>query len=137
MNNRRGFTLMELIAAGVLLGVLLLVCAQVWGVTAAQHRGIQNRQTALRAAANLMERLTTRSWDQLTTAGSADLQLSPATLDMLPDARLEVRIDEPAEGESGKRIAVSVRWPDRDGRPEQSVRLVAWKHRASSGEAKP
>ena len=137
MKHRRGFTLLELFVAGALLGVLLTICLQLWGATAAQQRAVRQRQTALREAANLLERLATRPWTKLTAAELSGWTLSPAAEASLPDARLEIQIAEPAEPVAAKRITVLIHWPDRDGRPPHAVRLVAWRHRPAGEEAKP
>jgi len=66
MLRRRGFSLMEITAAGILLVAMLAVCLQLFRATALQRRGLQARRIATQEAANVMERLCARSWEQLT-----------------------------------------------------------------------
>lgn len=129
MRRRRGFTLLEMFVAGALLVTLLMVCVQMLQATASQHRETRRHQAAVQAAANVMERLMARSYDGLTSEAVADTPLSAEVLQVLPDAKLEILVVPQTEPVDAKRVTVLVRWPDRAGRPEQTVRLAAWKHR--------
>ena len=74
--RRCGFTLLEVLISGTLLGAVLIVSAQmVWGI-ARQREAILDRQTALAEAGNVMERLFARSWEELTEEAVKDVQLS-------------------------------------------------------------
>lgn len=130
MVNRRGVTLLELAVAGILLGTLLTVCLQMVGATAARRRAVEDRQTAMLEAGNVMERLAARPWDELTPEAVAEIELSSEARESLLEGRLEVDVtrggpDEP----DAKRVAVLVRWNDRSGKPQRPVRLVAWRYR--------
>lgn len=129
MINRRGFTLLEVTVASIIMAMMLTVCLQFFRATAAGRRAQEHRQTAIREAANLMERLTVRRWDELTPATVGRVRLSQEAREALPNGQLEIDLTESPEGPDAKRIAVLIRWEDRAGRPKLPVRLVAWKYR--------
>jgi type II secretory pathway component PulJ len=119
--------MLELLIAGVLLGVLMTVCVQMLSAAAAQRRAADDRQTAIREAANLMERLSTVSFDKLTPEGVAKLQLSDEARRALPGGELEIQLSSPPSEPGAKRIVLLLRWQDRSGRPVRPVRLTAWR----------
>ena len=127
--TRRGMTMLELLFAGVLLGVLMTVCLQMLSAAAAQRRATDDRQTAIREAANLMERLSTVSFDKLTPEGLGDLKLSDEARRALPGGELQVQLSSPPEQPGAKRIVVLLRWQDHTGQFVRPVRLVAWRYR--------
>ena len=134
MTTRRGVSLLELMVATMLLAAIMTVCLQMLTVTAAQHRALEDRQTAIREAANLMERLSAKAWDDLTAESVRDVQLSEQARRSLPDANLEIKLTSPpitsSDGEPDtKRIAVAVHWQQRAGEPRRHVQLVAWRYR--------
>jgi prepilin-type N-terminal cleavage/methylation domain-containing protein len=133
---RRGYSIIELLVATALLATLLTVCVQLSGTATAEQRAVGQRQAAMNEAANVLERLSIRPWDELTDKNLSELPLSAAARQSVPEARLEVRVVQPAGQPGVKRISVLVRWPDRDGRPERTVRLTAWRYRAAQ-EVRP
>jgi type II secretory pathway pseudopilin PulG len=129
--SRRGTTLVELVASGVLLGALLTVCLSLVQASVSQRRATQERLVALQEAQNVLEDLYGRGWDELGPNAARGLELSEQAKRVLPDGRVEAQIDGPQEGQkdlAAKRITVSVRWQPGPVRPELSVRLVAWKY---------
>ena len=133
MPKRRGFTLLELGAAGIMLVAMLAVCLQFFRAAATQRRALQQRRTALRAADNVMERLCARPWEQLTTEHARDLPLGEQVRSTLPGSELTIEIVQSDQDPAEKRITVQVRWPGGHGQPDRSVRLVAWKYREPNG----
>jgi hypothetical protein len=127
---------MELMVAMALLTTLLVVCVQLSARATDCQRALGRRQAATSEAANVMERLSARSWDELADKNLAEFPLSEAARQSVPGARLEIRVVEPAGQEGAKRIGVAVRWPEGESRPESSVRLTAWRYRAAK-EASP
>ncbi len=126
--TRRGTTILELLFAGALLATLMTVCLQMLAATAAQHRAAEDRQTAIREAANLMERLGAISFDDLTPQRVAQVQLSQQARRALPGGELEIELNGPADQPAVKRIVVLLRWQDKTGRFVRPVRLVAWRY---------
>ncbi len=134
MSRRRAFTLTEIAAAAVMLAVMLSVCLQLIRATGVQRRGLWTRQAAMQEAANLMERLCARPWEELTPESADEFQLSEQMRSAASGAELAVEVGEPeedaaAEALEAKRITVVVRWPAERDQPDRSVRLVAWKYR--------
>jgi len=130
MVRRRGIGLMEIAAAGILLAVMLTVCLQFFRATGGQRRGLQARRSAIQEAANVMERLCARPWEELTPEAAGQVQRSDEARRALPDGELQVEIAPPDKELDGKRIVVVLRWPGGPEQPDRSVRLVAWKYRA-------
>jgi Tfp pilus assembly protein PilE len=128
---KRGSMLLETAVACVLLAALAGVCLKSFAAAAAQRLAIDQRQIALREAANLMEKLTAIPWDEVDK--TADKPFVEAAQKSLPkeldDAELKVEVT-PAEGEpAAKRLAVTIRWQDKDNQWVQPVRLTAWRYK--------
>jgi prepilin-type N-terminal cleavage/methylation domain-containing protein len=134
--KRRGFTLLECMVAGVLLGATALLCLQTIAATTAARRAEGRRQTALLEASNLMERLAARPWAELTTEGAKDVTLGEEAKQTLPGAQLDVRVDDETPEPAAKRITVSITYDGPGGEPVRPARLVAWRYRAAE-EPKP
>ena len=132
MVRRRGFTLLEISAAGILLVVMLTICLQFFRATAAQRRAIQDRRTAIREADNVMERVCARPWQELTPEGVASVQLSEEVQQVLPGGQLEIEVTQLNDEPDGKRVTVLLHWPAGSNQPDRSVRLVAWRYRGSN-----
>ena len=130
MVRRRGVSLMEVAAAGILLAVLLTVCLQFTRATAAQRRGLRARRAAVQEVTNVMERLCARPWEELTPEAAGQVQLSQESQQAFPDGQLQVDVARTDEEPDAKRITVVLRWPAGPEQPDRSVRLVAWKYRA-------
>ena len=128
MKRRRGYSMIELLVAAGLLATLLTVCVQLTGAASAEQRALRQRQAAMNEAANVLERLSIRPWNELTDKSPGELPLSAAARQSIPEGRLEVHVAQPADQAGAKRISVIIRWPDRNGRPEQTVRLTAWRY---------
>jgi hypothetical protein len=147
--KRRGFLLTEMIVATVLLMALTMLCVKYFSVTATQRMALDQRQTALHEAANIMERLSTKPWDDLTPEKLSEISLSPELKSALPEGELKINLVEqpsrllseteqssPLPNNAGvtpasqcKRITITIRWQDRSGQWTQPVRLVAWRYR--------
>jgi Tfp pilus assembly protein PilE len=127
--KRRGFLLTEMIVAAVLLMALTMLCVKYFSVTATQRKALDQRQTALLEAANIMERLSVRPWDELTSEKLAEISLSPDLKSALPEGELKIDLVDENTKPTAKRITVTIRWQDRSGQWTQPVRLVAWRYR--------
>jgi prepilin-type N-terminal cleavage/methylation domain-containing protein len=122
--GRRGFTMIEMVAAMALLMVAMTLVVELVGWVAAERRAAERRTRAIQEAANLMERLTARAPGVLTPEGVAALRLSPAAQAALPGGELKVRLDPAEDGLT--RIRLELRWRDRSGGFEAPVRLTSW-----------
>jgi Tfp pilus assembly protein PilE len=128
MKSRRGMSLLEMAVAGVLLVVLAAVCVKFFAAAALQRKGMEQRQTALREAGNIMERLFARPYDELTAESAAKITLPAEVVHYLPKAELKIDLAAAGEGSPGKRISIVIRWQDSEGQWVEPARLVAWRH---------
>jgi len=133
--TRRGSLLAETAMSGVMLIIAMGLVAQVVGSVATQRRAWDRRQTAVFEAANLMERLTARPFEALTTEGAKDLSLSDEASRTLPDGQVRIEIidNDPVGGDDSKRVSLQVRWRNRAGDWDAPVRLTSWVHRRGEG----
>jgi hypothetical protein len=132
MSRRRGFSLLEVGAAGILLLAMLTVCLQFLRASAVQRRGIHERRLAIQEADNAMERICALPWAQLTPEGIGRLGLDEGVRRVLPDSKLEIDVSGPEEEPEGKRIRLVIRLPGVEGQPDRSVGLAAWKYRKAN-----
>lgn len=121
--KRRGFTLLEVSAAGAMLAVAMTLAVQALGAMAADRRALDRRREATQEAANVMERLAARPWDELTPEALGDAKPSPEARKALPGVTLKVAV---APQGDLKRLAVEVRWHGQGGPAEVPVRLTSW-----------
>jgi len=128
-----GFTVMEILAAAVILAAVLAVCVQLVRATTQQRRALQTRELTIQEAANLMERLAGMTWQELAGTQPAQLCLSGDALRAIPGAELKVEVVSCPGQPEAKRIAVAIAWQDDSARPVRPVRIVAWRYRAAEG----
>jgi hypothetical protein len=121
--------LIEMMAAGAMLGVLLTLSLEMMTAVATQRRAIDQRQDATLELANAMERIAARPWDQLTPQNLAQEQPSPAARGRLPGAELKIEVSTPDADPDAKRITASLHWQDRLGRHVPPVTITTWKYR--------
>lgn len=134
-NTRRGFTLIELIATCILLGVVFSVSIPLLTVVAHERRSAEQRQFALQHATNLLERATTKSWSEL-KVGNQELTAAPTDVQtLLPGLERRVEVKELSETPRSKQVEVSVRWKSRSGELVAPLRLSAWVY--PNGEGQP
>ncbi|MCL4192866.1 MAG: hypothetical protein KJZ87_14120 [Thermoguttaceae bacterium] len=129
MKRARGFTLLEIFVASLLLAALLMVSLSMIAATTAHRQSVVRQQVALVEAANAMEHLWTLPWDELTAEHAGSLALSPEAMRSLADGALQVAVAESKGDLPGKRITVRIAWTPRSGLPAEQVGLVAWRFR--------
>src|SRR5258708_6372984 len=109
-NARRGFTIVELIAALILLGILFTLSITVLTVVARERRSAEQRQFAVQHAANLLERTVMRAWSEL-SPGPQTLEPASAELSLLlPDLERRVEVTQLKPDYDSKLVAVTLRW---------------------------
>ena len=130
-STRRGSLLAELAISGALLMVAMALTVKVLGWIGAERHNFDRRQCALHEAGNLMERLTSRSFDAVTGAAVKQVALSPQAKKALPGADLQVDVveNDRAGGPGSKRVALQIRWRSRSGEWDSPVRLTSWIYR--------
>jgi len=134
IRRRRGMSLLEIAVTGALLATLLAISVQFLGATAAGRQALRRNDTAIREAANVMERLSTRPWREITPQGVEDCQLSEEALGVLAGAKLEIDVTPTDREPEGKQITVVIRWQEAADLPDRSVRLTAWRYRQADSE---
>jgi hypothetical protein len=128
--GRRAFTMIEVAITSLLLIIAMTVTLEVLGWVASERRAVDRRQCAIHEAANIMERLAARPWDELTTGAVKNVALSDLAKQRLPGAELSVAAEENGEPIASKRLSLRLRWRNRAGGWEAPVRLSAWTYRA-------
>jgi prepilin-type N-terminal cleavage/methylation domain-containing protein len=127
--KRRGFSLFEVSAAIMLLGTLTALCLEFFSGVTSQQKEQNAELAAAQEAANVMERLAAVPWDDLAKQDRRKIELSPQARKMLPEGRVEVKVEE-AKGEpSARRVAVTVCWRPLPSGPERKARVVAWRYK--------
>ncbi len=123
-------TILELVIAGALLGTLLIVCLKMLGAVADWRRESDRRQLALFEVANVMERIASLPWDELTPEAVTAVRLPDNIRQRLPGAELKIEVsDSPPERKPpSKRIVVSIRRRDRAGRMLPPVGIATWRY---------
>ncbi len=122
---RRGAIVHEASVAVILAGAIIACVAQLLTFSAQQTRARTQRLTAVREAANLMEQLMARSWDDLTADHIAETRLSENCHSALPGSNLDVVL---TDDEGAKRVHLTITWQHASGNREAPVQLVAWKY---------
>jgi len=127
-NGRGGFTLVELMVSGVLLTAVMLVTVPTLYRIALEHRAAAKRQIALAEAANIMERLTARRWNDIDDNAAKSVAVSASARRQLPEVKSILRVQNGSEPDS-KRITLTLTWTGRFAHPNAPVRLSAWVYR--------
>jgi len=126
--GRDGFTLVELMVAGLLLGAVMLVTIPTMHRIALEHRAAVKRQIALEEASNMMERFTTRPWNEIDDKTAKTVTISDSTRRQLPDVKSTVTVHSSPKPDA-KRITLTLTWTGRFARAHAPVRLTAWVYR--------
>jgi hypothetical protein len=124
--KRRGSMLVELMAAAVLLTAASAICVELVAEVGTQRRAAADRQLAAQEAANLMERLAVMPAGALRSQEALELPLSPEGKRLL-EVKKTIEITDVDGPPKTVRIAVSIRWEDRNGNVLPPVQLVAWR----------
>jgi hypothetical protein len=128
-SRRRGFGLIEMAIAGVLIVVAMTVTVQVVGSIALERKAVERRERALLEVENVLERVVSWPWDELTTESMRRYSVSSASAGFLRNPTLNVTVTPLEVAPVRKKVIVELRWLDRSGRPEAPVRLVGWVYR--------
>jgi type II secretory pathway pseudopilin PulG len=123
--------MLEIVAAVALLAVLLAVAMRGATAVAAQRRALAHRETAVREAANLAERLAARPWNELVPEKPAAAGISDEAAASLAEAVVKVDVATPAADPAAKRVSVELTWLDSTGLPQRPARVVFWKYRTA------
>ena len=125
-SNRRGFTIVEMMAASAMTAVLVTMCVQMLTLTAVQRRGAERRSIALEEAANVTESLSSLTWEEMTPERIAQVRLSEAAQQILGDGALKIALEPSTSGPPAKLIRVEIAWPNGASGGDAAVRLSSW-----------
>lgn len=132
--RRAGFTIVELIATLILLGVVFTVSISILLAVTHSRRVAEQRQFAMQYAANLLEQAASRQWSQLTPGPQQLNPIPPDLATVLPDLEQSVEVTDLQKDFHSRQIAVTIRWKDRQGQYVAPMRLTGW---AYPQEAQP
>jgi prepilin-type N-terminal cleavage/methylation domain-containing protein len=135
--SRRGFTVTEIMVALGLLGVALVLVAQV-GVWALRERArMTDREAAQEMAANVLESARAVGWEELTPEWAQAQRLPEAYAER--GWALEVHVAPEESRPLLKRVTVDVLWKAGTGPSQRPVELVGLFAARDSGtrEGKP
>lgn len=124
--RRPGFTLVELIGACLLLGILFSMTIPMFVVISRQRHATEQRQFALQHAANLVERASEKPWAEL---APRELAVPKADLDLLtvlPGLERQIVVTSIDGDLPSRQITASVRWQGQAGRLNPPVQVSGW-----------
>ena len=125
--TRRGFTLIEIVVATILLATLMTISLQFLVRARLQRGAVERREAALQAAGNVMQRLTALEWSELTPEAAAAVTLDDDATAATGGGSVKASVDTRQEEEiAAKRIAVEVHIPQQGGGEQAPVRLTSW-----------
>lgn len=129
--RRRGSFLAELALSAAMLMIAMGLTVKVLGWVGAQRRIWDRRQVAVQEAANLMERLTARPFEEVSRDAARDLALSARARQALPgvEFKADVQENDKTGGSGSKRVMVELRWKGRSGGWDVPVHLTSWIYR--------
>ncbi len=124
--RRGGFTLVELMLALSLLGLFFAVFTPLLMSVARERRESAREQVAWQQAQNLLEELTHRPWNDVTS--TAELPpLTTAEMAFLPGYQQQLVVTEIPGPPQCKRVTVSVSWKIRsDAATARVLTLSGW-----------
>ena len=131
----RGALLLELVISGLLLATVISAVIPSLAWIARERQMTRQRQEALLEVGNVMERVMTLEWEDLTPRRAAKIELSQSLREQIPDARLTVAVTDDTAA-NARRVLIELRWDVVPGRPAPPVRLVSWVYEQPSDQKK-
>jgi hypothetical protein len=125
-NHRTGFSLVELIGACLLLGILFSMTIPMFVVVARERHSTQQRQFALQHAANLLERATEKDWAELIPGELAVPDADADLMSVLPGLERHLVVKSVDGQLPARQIIASIRWQTTAGVPSPPVQVSAW-----------
>ena len=119
--------MLEMLAAIGLMAVLIALCLQMLAATAAARRASERRAVALQEATNLLERVSTIPWSEVTAERLSEVDVSPEVRALLPGAKARLLTEGTKDnGPPGKRVRVEITWTNATGDADAPVGLTTW-----------
>ena len=122
----RGFTLLEVTITMTLLGAALAMFVPLLSRVNAVRRASAARRAALQEAHNILERFSARDWGDVNQKTADTERLSREAGQSLHEPQLKLTVTDVAGSPPGKRVAVEIRWKNREGDYVAPVRLATF-----------
>jgi prepilin-type N-terminal cleavage/methylation domain-containing protein len=137
--RRRGFTVLEIMAALGLLSIAVVLLSQIAFGELAERRRQISRQEVLEAAANLLESARAGPTEAITPEWAAAQRLPGPLAQRLLDSKLKVTVEPYKSAPKLKRVKVEITWLHDKGLPARPVVLTAFygPRTAPQTESKP
>lgn len=123
---QRGFTLVEMMVAGVLLMTVTMIVVPAIYWVHCEQRQTEHCQIAIVEVENMMERIVALPFDDVNQPTVDKFALSESTLGQLHDPNLAIEITESGDPPLMKKIQIELGWKDQHGMNVAPVRLTSW-----------
>lgn len=117
--------------AMMMLGSLMAGLVPLLSWVHAQRRAADARQIAVHEVANVMERFSTRDWNDMTQAAADAVKLTPEAAGLLQEPQLKVIVEAVSKPSIAKRVTVELRWKNRQGNGVSPARLTSFVYHRS------
>jgi Tfp pilus assembly protein PilV len=131
--SRYGFTVIESCAAAAVLAAALTVVVSLLISVVRQREGATCHAQAVILADNLLERLTTESYEAITTERAELVRQAANVDDLLPQGDAAMRVSDVTGPPAGKRIEVEVSWRAGSNGPLSRHQVVTWVYAGADG----
>lgn len=121
--NRRGITITELVCASLITAVVIGTVVPMLYSVRKQHNATNSHFEANEAVTNILNEISSRPYDQVTTESLAGIQPPEWVRKQLVDANLKLTA-EPNAG--GKRISARLSWQSTYGSARKNVQMHVW-----------
>ena len=125
-HSRRGFTLVEMMVAGVLLMTVTMIVVPAIYWVHRERRQTEYRQIAIVEVENMMERVVALPFNDITQSKVDKFVLSESAIRQLPHADLNIEISDSGNLPLMKKIQIELGWRDRREINVIPVRLTSW-----------
>jgi prepilin-type N-terminal cleavage/methylation domain-containing protein len=124
-----GFTLIEVMVSGVLLGIVLMMAVPTLELVRKERRATDWQRRALIEVANVMDRYTARSWDVITQETATEFAQDSSIQGLFPKSKLEITVRTLEAEPAAKQVVVELSRKTVASTPIAPVRLTAWVYR--------
>lgn len=126
LRDRRGFTLIEMMVAGVLLTTVMMIVVPAIFWVHRERRQTERYQVAMVEVENMMERVVALPFGDVNQPTVDKFVLSESALRQLSEADLRIEISESDQLLQMKKIQIQLGWKDHRGLNVAPVRLTSW-----------